>query len=90
MSWKAGKISFTFFSELDIKKMNRFCISIEKEVEIVYKIYQRDFTGTSGMPEQRINRGICHDRSAYRSGREDICSRYGKNRICNERVYHAA
>ena len=39
MSWKAGKISFTFFSELDIKKMNRFCISIEKEVEIVYKIY---------------------------------------------------
>ena len=35
MSWKEGKISFTFFSELDIKKMNRFCISIEKEVEIV-------------------------------------------------------
>ena len=41
MSWKAGKMSFTFFTELDIKKMNRFCIPIEKEVEIVYKIYQR-------------------------------------------------
>jgi len=29
------KIFFTFFFELDIKKMNRFCISIEKEVESV-------------------------------------------------------